>query len=274
MIPKILLGRVVLLTLVAVQLASPVNAAFDAATAFEKKCSGCHTIGGGVLKGPDLKGVGSRRDNAWLVKFVQSSATMIESGDAEAVKLFNQFEQREMPDQRLSDAEVLEVVKYIEGGVTTASTKKVKSALDATPEDIAKGKAYFMGVTRFKNGGTACISCHSAGDAGALGGGVLAKDLTTVYSTYKDEGLSMALELLAFPIMVTVFENKALTEEEIYALKAFFYTTDLAGVPTPNYQKKFLFLGIGGTVLSLGVIDFTWRRRRKNSVRRPGGGVR
>lgn len=249
------------------------KAGFGAATAFDKKCSGCHTIGGGVLKGPDLKGVSERRQEAWLIQFIKSSASLIESGDADAVKLYNEFEQRDMPDQRLSDGEIIAILNFVKGGIVT-TTQKQKSALESTESDILLGKNIFMGIKPLANGGPACISCHHAGNVGALGGGTLAKDLSMVYSAYKDGGLSIALEKLAFPVMESTFANKPLTEEEIFALKSFFYSTDKTGLKPGNYQKKFLFLALGGTVVALGVIDFTWRRRRKKSVRRHGGGIR
>src|SRR4030065_1033317 len=34
---------------------------------FQQKCSACHTVGGGRSVGPDLAGVTSTRDRAWLL---------------------------------------------------------------------------------------------------------------------------------------------------------------------------------------------------------------
>ena len=42
----------------------------DAADFFRQNCISCHTIGGGRLTGPDLKGVGQRKDHGWLVDFL------------------------------------------------------------------------------------------------------------------------------------------------------------------------------------------------------------
>jgi mono/diheme cytochrome c family protein len=256
-------------------------AAFDPAVAFEKKCSGCHTIGGGVLKGPDLKGVSERRPLDWIVKFVISSADVIASGDPQAVKIYNEFEQKDMPDQRLSPEEVKALVRFIESGGAAGATAKltIKSALQATPEDIAAGRDIFLGMKRLENGGPSCVSCHSVGTHGPLGGGTLGKNLTGVYAQYKDQGLTIALNKLAFPVMEGVFADKPLTEDETFRLKAFFYDAEkefpAARDPAvKTVEKRFLFLGVGGTVLALGLIDFTWRRRRKSSVRRSEGGIR
>lgn len=264
----------VLQSVLALLFSFPTYAAFDPAGAFDKKCSSCHSIGAGVIKGPDLKDVKTRRAEPWLIKFIQSSDAMIKSGDAQAVKIYNEFKQMDMPDQKLTDSEVVELLQFIESGKVQEPSLTAKSALNATDEEKSQGRDLFLGITPLKNGGVACVSCHSAGSHGALGGGTLAKDLTHVYSSYKDNGLSVALKKLAFPVMEEVFLNKSLTDEESYQLKAFFYQEDMTGSPLPNSQKKFLFLGASGLVLAMGVIDFSWRRRRKNSVRRFRGGLR
>ena len=36
-------------------------------------CNACHSIGEGKKIGPDLKGVTERREEAWLIKFIQSA---------------------------------------------------------------------------------------------------------------------------------------------------------------------------------------------------------
>ena len=53
----------------------------DASAFFKQNCTSCHTIGGGRLTGPDLKDVTARKDRAWLVQFLQSPKSMIDSGD-------------------------------------------------------------------------------------------------------------------------------------------------------------------------------------------------
>jgi cytochrome c2 len=70
----------------------------EARKIFTQRCMACHTYGKGVKVGPDLKGVTERRERAWLHKFIRSSQTVIASGDATAVALFQQFKQQQMPD--------------------------------------------------------------------------------------------------------------------------------------------------------------------------------
>lgn len=260
----------------AIGVVSPSLAEFDAAKTFENKCSSCHTIGQGDLKGPDLKGIEARRKPEWLVSFIQSSYTLIQSGDPEAVAVFNKYQQKEMPDQRLTKDEVMKLIEFIAKGVVADAGSVGKSANSAKPEDVAAGELLYKGEVALASGGPSCISCHSVGHTGVLGGGTLAKDLTHAYSAFGDKGIDQALKKLAFPVMETVFADKPLTEGEIFQIKAFLYDADQKNVEvaTAGFDKKFIFLGLGGGVLAMGIIDFTWRRRRKHSVRKGRGGLR
>lgn len=269
-------GLAVALILLLGVLAGDAAAAFDPAQTFEKKCSSCHTIGAGALKGPDLKGVSQRRKMDWIIKFVQNSAALIAAGDADAVKLFNEFKQIDMPEQKLSDDEVKQLMEFIEGGGGGGgSGKKLKSVSSVTSADIEAGQNLYLGLKGLANGGPACISCHSVGSSGPLGGGTLAMDLTTYYSQQPSEAAVDAILMkLQRAVMGPVFEGKQLTEEEAYQIKAFLFDADKVGRVASDPQKKFLFLGLGGTAVVLGMMDFTWRRRRKSSVRREHGGIR
>lgn len=99
-----------------------------------KVCSACHTIGKGKLIGPDLKGVTERREEAWLIKFIQSSQTVIKSGDKIAVKLFEENNKVPMPDNPLTDDEVRQLLKYIEN----------PSAFETTPQVVVKADPNFL----------------------------------------------------------------------------------------------------------------------------------
>ncbi|MEK7696869.1 MAG: cytochrome c, partial [Pseudomonadota bacterium] len=89
---------------------------------FQKSCAACHSIGGGRLVGPDLKGVNDKRPEDWLLKFTKSSQTLVKSGDKTAVALFEEFNKIPMPDQALSDEQIKKVLAHIKetGGGTAA----------------------------------------------------------------------------------------------------------------------------------------------------------
>jgi len=78
-----------------------------------QQCKACHTIGGGKLVGPDLKGITDRRDEAWLVSFIQNSQQLVQSGDEQAVKVFNENNKIPMPSHSLSDDQVKGILLYI-----------------------------------------------------------------------------------------------------------------------------------------------------------------
>lgn len=249
------------------------RAAFDAAEFYEKKCSSCHTVGGGDDVGPDLKGVAERRPEDWIVKMIQSSQSMISAGDPVATQLFEKFKRKKMPDHDISADEVKLLLAFIQQGGPVEKPIDDKLATAATPQDIQLGKELFLGQRSLANGGPACVSCHSVGSLGPLGGGSLAADLTQVYSRYEDAGLSKALRKTGFNIMREIYVPRPLTGEEAFALKAFLYQADRQGQENGGYRKKFVFLGIGGCIVFLGVMDLSWRKRRKKSAKPSHGGL-
>lgn len=80
---------------------------------FKGNCGICHTVGKGKLVGPDLKGVDTRHEQAWLLKWIKSSQTMIKSGDRTAVQLYNDNANLVMQDFQLNDEEIKSVLTFI-----------------------------------------------------------------------------------------------------------------------------------------------------------------
>ncbi len=80
---------------------------------FDEYCADCHSIGEGDMKGPDLIGVERKYSEEWLVKFILSAKTMINSGDQKAVKIWEKYEKKKMPDTKLSEAEIISLIDYI-----------------------------------------------------------------------------------------------------------------------------------------------------------------
>lgn len=249
------------------------HAAFNAPEFFDKKCSSCHTVGGGDDIGPDLKGVTERRPQEWIIKMILSSQDLIKSGDPTAVALFNKYNKKKMPDAEISQEDIQKLLDFINTGGPGEVAMESKPASDATPQEVALGEILFLGTQPLANGGPSCLSCHSVGNVGPLGGGTLGLNLTQVYSRYKDKGLSRALQKMGFPIMQEIYDSKPLTEEEAYALKAFLYEEDKKGPEVTGNEKKFLFLGLGGTIVLLGIIDLSWRKRRKKTAKPNHGGL-
>jgi len=204
----------------------PAAAAFDAAVAFNIRCSGCHSVGKGVVVGPDLRGVTKRHDAGWLHRFIRSSESVIRSGDLAAVALFEKYRKR-MPDHPLADAEIDAILAFIEAGGPKAGSGEYRLAREATAAEVARGRDLFTGRMRLANGGAACIRCHDVGGAAGWQGGTLAPDLSDAYARHQDGGLTRALTESRFPLMAD-YRERPLTRDETFALKAFLYQVSRA----------------------------------------------
>ncbi len=88
------------------------NASEQGKEIFISSCSGCHTIGQGVLVGPDLAGVTSRREESWLVRQITDPEGLIAEKDPIALQLLKEADDMAMPAPGLSDKEVLAVIAY------------------------------------------------------------------------------------------------------------------------------------------------------------------
>jgi cytochrome c2 len=75
-------------------------------------CTSCHTVGMGKLLGPDLKGVGSRRDENWLREWLADPAAVIRS-HPDLANWPQEFDGVVMPNQNLTPREISELVGYL-----------------------------------------------------------------------------------------------------------------------------------------------------------------
>ncbi len=238
---------------------------------FNGVCKACHTIGQGKLVGPDLAGVSQRRSLDWIIPFVQSSQTVIKSGDETAVALFEENNKVTMPDNALSRAEVMSVIRYIE---TTAGDPASKSAVMPTPLEtateaqLAHGADLFQGISRLAGGGPACNTCHHVNVAGVMGGGSLARDLTAVVGRMPAAGVKGILGSPPFPAMKQAYAGRPLTDDEVFALTAFLekLNADKTEVKASRYGLAVFFSGIGGLILLLALIAMIWMNRKQDSV--------
>ena len=93
---------------------------------FSTRCSSCHNINKMVV-GPALAGVDQRRSIDWIIKFVQSSQTLIKSGDKDATALFAKFNIT-MPDHPdLTPSNIKSVVEYIKSQSLATGTATDKA---------------------------------------------------------------------------------------------------------------------------------------------------
>ncbi|MFL5433908.1 MAG: SCO family protein [Myxococcales bacterium] len=81
---------------------------------FQTRCAACHTVGKGDSVGPDLAGLTSRRDKAWVTRYLHEPDAMLAQKDPIAVSLFEKFKAVRMPNLALSKYEITTVVEYLE----------------------------------------------------------------------------------------------------------------------------------------------------------------
>ncbi len=88
---------------------------------FGQTCAACHSIGGGVLVGPDLDGVTERRVESWLKVQIQSPSVHQAQNDPISVSNREEFG-LPMPDLGLTDQQVDAVIAYLGTGVAAPQT--------------------------------------------------------------------------------------------------------------------------------------------------------
>jgi len=77
-----------------------------------RTCAACHTIGKGVLVGPDLAGVLERRELPWLIRWMKEPDVMLRT-DSTAKAMLAEFNNIPMPNLSLTDAEIEALLHYI-----------------------------------------------------------------------------------------------------------------------------------------------------------------
>ena len=245
----------------------------ETADYFRENCTSCHTIGGGRLTGPDLKGVLTRKNRQWLVQFIQAPQAMIDRGDPYALKLKQEARDVVMPTingMNAARAEALLVLIEAESKLEKSQFVGLQiTDRPFTSSEIEQGRLLFSGLTRLAKSGPPCISCHTVRDLGGLSGGRLGPDLTRVFERLQGrKNLAAWLTAPSGPVMSPVFKRNGLAPEEILPLIAFLEDETRKGGEDASAAPLTLFLiGLAGAALALILFDRAWKDRFR-SVRR------
>ncbi|MGL2994409.1 c-type cytochrome [Flavobacterium sp. TSSA_36] len=79
---------------------------------FNANCAACHKLDAKAT-GPALRGVASKHDMPWLYKWIKNSSALIKSGDAAAVKLFEENNKAVMTAfPQLSEGDIDNIIAY------------------------------------------------------------------------------------------------------------------------------------------------------------------
>lgn len=232
---------------------------------FKKHCAVCHSIGQGKLTGPDLMKVHEKYDENWLIKFVQSSQTMIKAGDPQAVKAFNENGKVLMPDfKQLKEDEIKQIIGYIKDYDPDAGKSKIANLSDTnyTEIHIKRGERLFKGLIAFENSKVVCGSCHNTVTLDTINWYPSAAELAAIY---KEKGSEHIFKVLTNPttkVMKQVHENSRFSEEEIFYIRAYLSHISKHGL---EKARKFpfdfmVFLGLG-LIMSLALIDLIFTRK-------------
>lgn len=247
----------------------------DGESLFKSTCAACHRTTSKKLIGPGLANVHEKYSKEWFKQFVVSSQTLINSGDADAVKIYEEYNKLLMPDQAFSDAELNALYDYIKSvspvstGVATTEVVEVEELpFEPTEEDIIAGRALFSGTQKLINGGPSCIACHNVKDDNTISGGGLAVDLSDVYDRLGNAGVDAMIIGLPFPQMKSSYQDHLIEAEESRQITAFlkevseqrFYQYGT------SYQRILLMGGIAGAFLLMGIFPLFWYKRKKESV--------
>ena len=245
-------------------------------TTFKGICQACHTIGKGKLVGPDLINIQDLRPESWLIKFIKSSQSMVNSGDPDAVAIFNEYNKTIMPDQNLSDTEIKDVLSYIKQqstGVVVTEAQPIVLSTGLTLEEAKSnefniGRNLFSGDQGLTNGGPACISCHNVVNDEVMSGGLLALDLTQAVTRLGVNGVHSIIATPPFPVMKAAYINHQITQDEAFYLTAFLKNADfVASLQEPAApQERFLYAGIIGAIILFGIYGGIWWNRKRKSV--------
>ncbi len=104
---------IVIAAIFGIQFHSQAQSADEGSKLFNANCVSCHAIHNKVV-GPALKNVHKKYDEAWIIKWVKNSQELIKSGDAKAVKVFE--ENNKVPMTAFStftDNQVKSIIAYI-----------------------------------------------------------------------------------------------------------------------------------------------------------------
>ena len=108
---------------------------------FNANCAACHKLDAKAT-GPALRGVASKYEMAWIYKWVKNSSDLIKSGDAAAVKVFEEYNKAVMTAfPQLSNEDIDNIIAY------TSEPKAEAPAAAAGAPAVDAAKASDSGIS-------------------------------------------------------------------------------------------------------------------------------
>ena len=116
---------------------------------FNTNCAACHKLDA-KMTGPALRGVGDKYDKAWLYKWIKNSSDFIKSGDAKAVKVYEEFAKANMTAfPQLSNGDIDNIIAYTMEEAPAAETPKTAVGGAAEKSEGGVSNNLILGVLAF-----------------------------------------------------------------------------------------------------------------------------
>ena len=104
---------------------------------FRKLCMSCHTVGTGDRVGPDLLGVGARRDPNWLVTVISDPDKLRRAKDPVLTALTEKFKGANMPSLGLSPSEATDLIDYLNAETQAQAAKPTTTGDTGSAKTVA-----------------------------------------------------------------------------------------------------------------------------------------
>lgn len=113
---------------------------------FNANCAACHNLDK-KMTGPALRGVSAKYDKEWIYKWVNNSSALIKSGDAKAIKIFEEYNKSVMTAfPQLSTTDIDNIIAYTDqpkaepaAGVTALPGKGTEANQGGISNDVILG---------------------------------------------------------------------------------------------------------------------------------------
>lgn len=102
---------------------------------FKSYCASCHSAGANQLVGPGLAGVDEKYEREWLYKWIKNSTALIESGDAQAIAIYEQYNKVMMPAQPVTNEDIDAILDYVKAYAEKAPAADAAGAAEASATD-------------------------------------------------------------------------------------------------------------------------------------------
>ena len=210
---------------------------------FVATCSGCHSIGEGKRKGPDLAPT-SNWPKADLVSAIKRMEKEVGPLNEEKVANLYAFLSDSHAKARLADAEAAVLARF---------------AAKVEPGSVSTGSVLFSGAVALENGGPACIACHSAEGSGAS----FAVSLDSVVARLGEVPLASAIASASFPVMGAAYGQRPITSQEVAHLVAYLKSAQKKMIRSAGTDIEIPALIIAFACILF--VAFYYRNRHQNS---------